>query len=128
MILPTATAGVAPAVVETADVWSQSCNWHDGAQMSSESVALIIRGALTGSGVAGLNASLGTEGTTQTMAVAGVGDKAEYVNLTSVLQRIRARVGNYLVEVVAFNFTVDVTEARLEPLAVKAVAGLHASP
>jgi hypothetical protein len=123
-ILPTAMDGATQATLATNDVFSQECDWNDSSA-TAMAVTLVVEGALTSQGAAEINIVLtADQGSTQHMAVTGLGDRAEYINFSGTSQLLGARVGSYLVEVTAYLFTPDVTEAQLHPLVAKVVGQL----
>jgi hypothetical protein len=124
-ILPTAMDGTPQATLSTNDIFSQECDWNDSSTSSAMAVTLVIEGALTAQGASEINIVVGADqGSTQHMAVSGLGDRAEYINFTGTDQLLGARTRSYLVDVTVYLFTPDVTEAQLQPLVAKAVNAL----
>ena len=122
-LLPSAAAGTPLAPDDNADIWSRGCNWQGSGGMG---VTLLVDGALTSNGqfVLGVEVDANSSSTTQATPVSGVGDKAVYLVNQGLGQILNALKGSTVVSVQVYNFTPEVPEASLAPLAVEALAKL----
>jgi hypothetical protein len=122
VLVPGATAGTTITPENDSDTWMRGCSWQAGGL----GVSLIVEGALTSTGDLVLGVALDdTSNANRTaMAVAGVGDKAVYIDNIGLDQLFNAKKGGEIVSVGAYGFTQPVAASSLQPLAVEALSKL----
>jgi hypothetical protein len=119
-ILPGVGAGAEQQTPDTSSLgfWSRDCKWQVSAT-AGQSVELVIFGATTAQGLAGIKLAAQT-GTVNT-SVTGLGDEAHYWEQDTTDNGLWALRGSYSVDVTAYFFTPFPTEAQLQPLVAKAL-------
>jgi hypothetical protein len=120
-ILPTAGAGVPQPNSTSPDGWGVECDWKDTAPASGSTASLVVVGVLSSAGIADLDRgpqSLAAGATPSSAAVVGLGDTAEYADLTNA-QALEAVAGSYDVEVTVTFRNPAVTAVQLRPLVAR---------
>ena len=116
-IMPGARPGAEQQTPDTADFgfWSRDCSW-DVSDTSVQSIELVIFGATTEQGLAGIKAAA-QSGTTNT-PVSGLGTEARYW-VEDADNGLWALDGSLSVDITAYFLTPMPTEAQLHPLVGK---------
>jgi hypothetical protein len=124
-VMPGAVAGVEQPTADTTSVgfWSRDCKWED-AVVTSRLMELVIFGATTAQGLAGLKLAAAS-GDTNT-PVSGLGTEAHYwvKDPPIATNGLWARDGSLSVDVTAYFFDPIPTEAQLHPLVAKVLGEL----
>lgn len=115
-VLPGAGPGVEQTGPDTSDLgfWSRDCKW-DVSDTSVESIELVIFGATTEQGLAGITAAAYGKSSS---AVTGLGTDARYW-VEDVTSGLWAFDGSLSVDITAYFLTPMPTEAQLYPLVAK---------
>lgn len=117
-ILPGVGPGAEQQTPDTSSLgfWSRDCKWQVS-DMSAQSVELVIFGATTAQGLAGIK--LAAQSGKINTPVTGLGDEAHYWEQDTTDNGLWAIRGSSSVDVTAYFFTPFPTEAQLHPLVAK---------
>ena len=122
-IQPMTTAGVEQQTADTSSVgfWSRDCAWNPSS--GGTSVELVIFGATSQQGLAGIKAAASSGDVN--MPVSGLGTEAHYwQDTTNTVNGLWAIDGSLSVDVTAYFFTPFPPEAALHPLVAKVLGEL----
>ena len=122
-VMPGARPGAEQQTPDTADIgfWSRDCSW-DVSDTSVQSIELVVFGATTEQGLAGITAAA-RSGTTNT-PVSGLGTAARYW-VDDAVNGLWALDGSLSVDVTAYYLTPMPTEAQLHPLVGKVLGEIN---
>jgi hypothetical protein len=122
-VLPAARPGAEQLTPDTSDIgfWSRDCNW-DVSDTSVEAIELVIFGATTEQGLAGIKAAA-LSGRTNS-PVAGLGEDARYW-VDDVTGGLWAFDGSLSVDITAYFLTPMPTEEQLHPLVAKVLGEIR---